>query len=283
MTAAFKLFISYSRAQTPFVDRLADELRRVEGDLVLHALGERRAQALHRRVDLVGDLERVRAGKLEDGNAGGGPNYWPNSFGGPAPDSTVAPPPIDVAGMAARYDIELTDVDFQQAGELYRKAMSDQDRANLVGNIVAHLLALRALGDDGLDTIAGVGELVEVVARHVGVQPEHVGDLARGQRLALLAEPAVDAGACRHAEDTLHVVLVGDGRAQVLVLVGGRRDGTERRGGGHDRAGVNARESRCGNDSISALRARCDRLQKRVLHARSEPFAVASLKATVQT
>jgi catalase len=74
-----------------------------------------------------------------DGNGGGKPNYYPNSFNGPAPDVSVAPPPIDVVGMAARYNVELTDVDFEQAGELYRKAMNDQDRTNLVGNIVAHL------------------------------------------------------------------------------------------------------------------------------------------------
>jgi catalase len=41
-----------------------------------------------------------------DGNAGGGPNYWPNSV---------------------------------QAGALYRKVMTDQDREHLVGNIVGHL------------------------------------------------------------------------------------------------------------------------------------------------
>ena len=29
--------------------------------------------------------------------------------------------------------------DFVQAGDLYRKAMTDQDRTNLIGNIVSHL------------------------------------------------------------------------------------------------------------------------------------------------
>ncbi|MGA2286419.1 MAG: catalase [Dehalococcoidia bacterium] len=74
-----------------------------------------------------------------DGNGGGGPNYWPNSFGGPAPDPAVAPPPIDVAGMAARHSYELGDVDFVQAGDLYRKVMTDEDRDHLVRNIVSHL------------------------------------------------------------------------------------------------------------------------------------------------
>jgi catalase len=74
-----------------------------------------------------------------DDNGGGGPNYWPNSFGGPAPDPAVAPPPIDVAGMAARHSYELGDVDFVQAGDLYRKVMTENDREHLVANIVSHL------------------------------------------------------------------------------------------------------------------------------------------------
>jgi catalase len=74
-----------------------------------------------------------------DDNGGGGPNYWPNSLGGPAPDPGVATPPIDVAGMAARHSYKLSDVDFVQAGDLYRKVMKEQDREHLVGNIAAHL------------------------------------------------------------------------------------------------------------------------------------------------
>ncbi len=74
-----------------------------------------------------------------DGNAGGGPNYWPNSFGGPEPDPALVVPPIDVAGMAARHEYKLGDVDFVQPGELYRKVMSDEAREHLVGNIVSHL------------------------------------------------------------------------------------------------------------------------------------------------
>ena len=74
-----------------------------------------------------------------DGNAGAGPNYWPNSMGGPGPDASVAEPPIDLEGPAARHDQELTDDDFFQAGELYRRVMTDTDRDHLIGNIVAHL------------------------------------------------------------------------------------------------------------------------------------------------
>ena len=74
-----------------------------------------------------------------DNNSGGDPNYWPNSFGGPAPDPEMTPPPIDVSGMAARHAYELGDVDFVQPGDLYRKVMTDDDRAHLISNIVSHL------------------------------------------------------------------------------------------------------------------------------------------------
>jgi len=74
-----------------------------------------------------------------DDNGKGGPNYWPNSMGGPAPDPSVAEPPIELEGVAARHPQELTDDDFFQAGELYRRVMTDTDREHLVGNIVAHL------------------------------------------------------------------------------------------------------------------------------------------------
>jgi len=74
-----------------------------------------------------------------DNNGGGGPNYWPNSFGGPAPTPGTGVPPIDVAGAAARHVYVLGDVDFVQAGALYRKVMTDTDREHLIGNIVAHL------------------------------------------------------------------------------------------------------------------------------------------------
>ncbi len=74
-----------------------------------------------------------------DDNGGGGPNYWPNSMGGPAPDASFTEPPIELEGVAARHPQQITDDDFFQAGELYRRVMSDMDREHLVGNIVAHL------------------------------------------------------------------------------------------------------------------------------------------------
>jgi len=82
--------------------------------------------------------QRDAAMRLDD-NGGGGPNYWPNSMGGPAPDPSAAEPPIDLDGHAARHPQELTDDDFVQAGDLFRTVMTDTDRTHLIGNIVAHL------------------------------------------------------------------------------------------------------------------------------------------------
>jgi len=74
-----------------------------------------------------------------DTNGGGGPNYWPNSFGGPAPDPDALEPPFEVSGQAARTPYTHPNNDFLQAGNLYRDVMTDQGRKNLVGNIVDHL------------------------------------------------------------------------------------------------------------------------------------------------
>jgi catalase len=74
-----------------------------------------------------------------DHGGGDGPNYFPNSFGGPEPDPKTGEPHFDLSGQAGRYPFKHPNDDFVQAGTLYRKVMSDQDRDNLVGNIVAHL------------------------------------------------------------------------------------------------------------------------------------------------
>jgi catalase len=74
-----------------------------------------------------------------DENGGEGPNYWPNSFGGPEPDPTTGEPPFEVSGTAARTAYPHPNDDFQQAGVLYSKVMTDEDRTHLVGNIVDHL------------------------------------------------------------------------------------------------------------------------------------------------
>jgi len=74
-----------------------------------------------------------------DANGGGGPNYWPNSFGGPAPDSSYLEPPFEVTGQAGRHAYTHPNDDFIQPGNLYRDVMTDEGRDHLIGNIVGHL------------------------------------------------------------------------------------------------------------------------------------------------
>ncbi len=120
-----------------------------------------------------------------DGNGGGGPNYWPNSMGGPAPDPAVAEPPFDAEGQVARHPVKLTDDDFFQPGELYRRVMNDADREHLVGNIVAHLgkaqrriqlrqaaLFYKADADYGRRVAAGLGLDVKEVKRLAAMTQE---------------------------------------------------------------------------------------------------------------
>ncbi|SMF26924.1 catalase [Desulfovibrio gilichinskyi] len=86
------------------------------------------------------ELNYQRDGAMRvDNGGGGGPNYWPNSFGGPSPDESALEPPLPIEGNADQHAYALTDDDFVQAGNLYRNVMSDQDRANLTGNIIGHL------------------------------------------------------------------------------------------------------------------------------------------------
>ena len=53
-----------------------------------------------------------------DAGGGGGPNYWPNSFGGPAPDPGAGEPPFEMAGPAGRHPYAFPNDDFVQPGDL---------------------------------------------------------------------------------------------------------------------------------------------------------------------
>lgn len=74
-------------------------------------------------------------------NGGGSPNYEPNSFGDNLKENkTYSIAPYKVEGYVSRYLPRLSKVDdYFQAGELYRKVMNDEDRTNLINNIVGHL------------------------------------------------------------------------------------------------------------------------------------------------
>ena len=76
-------------------------------------------------------------------NSGDNPNYYPNSFGGPEPQPSAAEPGFDVSGTAGRHPYTLSDDDFFQAGELYRRVMTDENRDHIIGNITTHLCNAR--------------------------------------------------------------------------------------------------------------------------------------------
>lgn len=78
-----------------------------------------------------------------DNNQGGGVNFYPNdqiNDGAPAPDVTVAEPPMPIEGEAwiKEYDTQ-DDDNFGQAGELYR-LMSEEQKNQLAGNIAGALV-----------------------------------------------------------------------------------------------------------------------------------------------
>ncbi len=72
--------------------------------------------------------------RLSD-NGGSGPNYYPNSFGGPVPDAGADVGSVPITGVVGRHEYALTAGDFEQAGVLYRQVMSESDRVHLVSNL----------------------------------------------------------------------------------------------------------------------------------------------------
>jgi len=74
-----------------------------------------------------------------DGNQGGAPNYFPNSFGGPAPDPSVAWHKYPVSGQVDRYPTD-NDDNFSQVGVFYNKVLDAAARDRLTSNIAGHLV-----------------------------------------------------------------------------------------------------------------------------------------------
>ncbi|KYQ89746.1 catalase [Tieghemostelium lacteum] len=86
-------------------------------------------------------------------NGGKGPNYHPNSFGGPDVDTSAQMHKIEVKGQAYRQPYTHPNDDFVQPGNLFR-LMDEGAKSRLVANIVGHMKAvtirdiqLRAIGN----------------------------------------------------------------------------------------------------------------------------------------
>lgn len=74
--------------------------------------------------------------RLPKGNPN--PNYYPNSFGGPAPDICAAPVPLEVTGTVDFHNEPVTAIDFEQPRRFYEE-LSALDKSHLIENICASL------------------------------------------------------------------------------------------------------------------------------------------------
>ncbi len=81
-----------------------------------------------------------RDGRMRfDDNGGPGPNYEPNSFGGPKADPAYNDLPLNISGDADRYEQKRgVDDDYVQPGNLF-KLMSPEQQKGLIANIVGSL------------------------------------------------------------------------------------------------------------------------------------------------
>jgi len=73
-----------------------------------------------------------------DGNQGGAPNYFPNSFKGPLEDKEAKIHPIQVTGDVRRYNSADED-NFTQCGIFFREVLKEDEKERLVDNIASHL------------------------------------------------------------------------------------------------------------------------------------------------
>jgi len=73
-----------------------------------------------------------------DGNQGGNPNYFPNSFGGPQPDTSSSLSKYSVSGDVDRWETK-DDDNFSQVSVFYNKVLDEKARDRLTTNIANHL------------------------------------------------------------------------------------------------------------------------------------------------
>jgi catalase len=119
-----------------------------------------------------------------DGNSGSAPNYFPNSFDDIATGQSYKEPPIQIEStLADWYDRNAPGEDdhYTQPGNLFRNAMTDEDRKHLVHNIVQAMSGIsgpkrgeiinrqlchffRADADLGSRVAAGLGVKIEMPA-----------------------------------------------------------------------------------------------------------------------
>ena len=75
-----------------------------------------------------------------DGNFGSEPNYEPNTVEGtPKEAKEYRQKPFAVTGMTGMHPYQHPNSDFEQPGALYRKVMDDENKTDLVNNLVGHM------------------------------------------------------------------------------------------------------------------------------------------------
>lgn len=130
---------NFVRGIGPSPDKLLQGRLMAYNDTHLHRLGPNFEQIpINRPKAAVNNYQRDGAMAV-CGNGGSGPNYWPNSQGGPEPQPEFAPPAIELEAIIDHHTQQIEDIDFVQPGELYRRAMKEGERKNLIANIKGHL------------------------------------------------------------------------------------------------------------------------------------------------
>ncbi len=74
-----------------------------------------------------------------DGNQSGAPNYFPNSFNGPAPPDSAAWHVASASGDITRHESGHED-NFSQCRVFFNRVLSDAERERLTDNIVGSLV-----------------------------------------------------------------------------------------------------------------------------------------------
>src|SRR5690606_38300913 len=80
-----------------------------------------------------------------DGNGGSSPNYFPNSFDAIYPDPAYKEPALSLNAIVADwYDRNAPGEDdhYTQPGWLYKRVLTEEERINLVKNIVGSMKAI---------------------------------------------------------------------------------------------------------------------------------------------
>jgi len=109
-----------------------------------------------------------------NGNGGDSPNYFPNSFDNIEADKNYKEPPLKLdSDIADVYDRNQNDDDhYTQAGNLFRKVMTEQDRKNTISNFICSMSGISGPKRD---------EIIERQLNHFyKVDKELAAEIAKG-------------------------------------------------------------------------------------------------------